>query len=102
MVVEDQSGTLREVELLGQCKGHRHRRDGELRETAEHAKAGNTVARRETRVGRSGADQAGDLAPGTKGRSGFIWYSPRDCRTSGNETPAALTSITTPSPGVIT
>src|SRR3954467_2212577 len=38
--------------------------------------------------------------PGTNGRSGWIWYSPRVCSTSGNETPAAWTSITTPLPGV--
>src|SRR5215210_3300390 len=38
--------------------------------------------------------------PGTNGRSGLIWYSPRVCSTSGNDTPAACTSITTPLPGV--
>src|SRR5699024_10943589 len=38
-------------------------------------------------------------APGTNGRSGFIWYSPRVCSTSGKATPAARTSISTwPSP----
>ena len=40
-------------------------------------------------------------APGTNGSGGLNWYRPRDCRTSGNETAAALTSITTPSPGVM-
>ena len=39
--------------------------------------------------------------PGTNGSSGFIWYSPRVCSTSGNETPAAWTSTRTPLPGVI-
>ena len=38
--------------------------------------------------------------PGTKGRSGLYWYSPRVCSTSGNATPAACTSISTPAPGV--
>src|SRR5947209_10754808 len=38
--------------------------------------------------------------PGTNGSSGLNWYSPRVCRTSGNETPAACTSTTTPRPGV--
>src|SRR3954452_10228727 len=36
--------------------------------------------------------------PGTNGRSGLSWYCPRDCSTSGKETPAARTSILTPSP----
>src|SRR6476619_7075113 len=39
--------------------------------------------------------------PGTKGSGGLTWYSPRDCSTSGKATPAARTSTTTPSPGVI-
>ncbi len=39
--------------------------------------------------------------PGTNGRSGLNWYSPRVCSTSGNDTPAACTSTTTPLPGVI-
>ena len=39
--------------------------------------------------------------PGTKGRSGLIWYSPRVCSSSGKETPAACTSTTTPRPGVM-
>src|SRR5829696_4328734 len=38
--------------------------------------------------------------PGTNGSGGFIWYSPRVWRTSGNATPAARTSISTPLPGV--
>src|SRR4051812_24977586 len=38
--------------------------------------------------------------PGTNGSGGFIWYSPRVWSTSGNETPAACTSTSTPSPGV--
>src|SRR3954452_11720008 len=38
--------------------------------------------------------------PGTNGKSGLIWYSPRVCSTSGNETPAECTSTTTPLPGV--
>src|SRR6266404_5371414 len=38
--------------------------------------------------------------PGTNGSGGFIWYCPRVCSTSGKETPAACTSITTPAPGV--
>ena len=38
--------------------------------------------------------------PGTNGSGGLSWYSPRDCSTSGKETPAACTSITTPRPGV--
>src|SRR4051812_35060258 len=38
--------------------------------------------------------------PGTNGRSGLIWYSPRVCSTSGNDTPAAWTSTMTPAPGV--
>src|SRR5215207_5379722 len=38
--------------------------------------------------------------PGTNGSGGFIWYSPRVWRTSGNATPAACTSISTPLPGV--
>ena len=37
-------------------------------------------------------------APGMKGSSGLSWYSPRLCRTSGNDTPAASTSIITTSP----
>src|SRR3954454_7477435 len=36
--------------------------------------------------------------PGTNGRSGLSWYWPRDCSTSGKDTPAARTSILTPSP----
>ena len=32
--------------------------------------------------------------PGTNGSGGLIWYSPRVCSTSGNETPAAWTSTT--------
>ena len=38
--------------------------------------------------------------PGTNGRSGLYWYSPRVCSTSGKATPAACTSISTPAPGV--
>ncbi len=38
--------------------------------------------------------------PGTNGSGGLIWYSPRVCSSSGNETPAACTSTTTPLPGV--
>src|SRR4051794_21082409 len=38
--------------------------------------------------------------PGTNGRSGLYWYSPRVWSTSGKATPAACTSITTPEPGV--
>src|SRR3954469_12319954 len=38
--------------------------------------------------------------PGTNGRSGLIWYCPRVCSTSGKDTPAACTSISTPLPGV--
>src|SRR4051794_31972562 len=38
--------------------------------------------------------------PGTNGSGGLIWYSPRVCSTSGNDTPAACTSIRTPLPGV--
>ena len=38
--------------------------------------------------------------PGTNGSGGLSWYSPRVCSTSGNDTPAAWTSITTPLPGV--
>src|SRR4051812_43664478 len=38
--------------------------------------------------------------PGTNGSSGLNWYSPRVCSTSGNDTPAACTSTTTPLPGV--
>src|SRR3954454_19545422 len=36
--------------------------------------------------------------PGTNGSSGLIWYIPRVWSTSGNDTPAARTSILTPSP----
>ena len=39
--------------------------------------------------------------PGTNGSGGLTWYSPRVWSTSGKATPAALTSTTTPSPGVI-
>ena len=39
--------------------------------------------------------------PGTNGSGGLTWYSPRVCSTSGKATPAARTSTTTPSPGVI-
>src|SRR5262245_46062946 len=39
--------------------------------------------------------------PGTNGRSGLTWYSPRVWSTSGNETPAACTSTTTPPSGAI-
>ena len=38
--------------------------------------------------------------PGTNGSGGLIWYSPRVCSTSGNDTPAASTSTSTPLPGV--
>src|SRR3954447_21160957 len=38
--------------------------------------------------------------PGTKGRGGLSWYSPRVCSSSGKETPAASTSTSTPLPGV--
>src|SRR3954470_1617467 len=38
--------------------------------------------------------------PGTNGSSGLNWYSPRVCSTSGNDTPAACTSTSTPLPGV--
>ena len=39
--------------------------------------------------------------PSRKGRSGFIWYSPRDSSRSGKTTPAASTSMSTwPSPTV--
>ncbi len=38
--------------------------------------------------------------PGTNGSGGLTWYSPRVCSSSGNETPAACTSTTTPRPGV--
>ena len=37
--------------------------------------------------------------PGTNGSVGLTWYSPRVCSTSGNETPAACTSTTTPLAG---
>src|SRR4051794_14450825 len=38
--------------------------------------------------------------PGTNGSGGLSWYSPRVWSTSGNDTPAACTSTSTPSPGV--
>src|SRR4051812_43255998 len=38
--------------------------------------------------------------PGTNGSSGLNWYWPRVCSSSGNETPALSTSMTTPEPGV--
>src|SRR4051794_8077746 len=38
-------------------------------------------------------------APGTNGSGGLNWYSPRLWSTSGNDTPAALTSTTTPPSG---
>src|SRR3954447_13086372 len=38
--------------------------------------------------------------PGTNGRSGLSWYSPRVWSTSGNDKPAAWTSTRTPAPGV--
>ena len=37
-------------------------------------------------------------APGMNGSSGLSWYSPRLCSTSGNDTPAASTSMSTTSP----
>jgi hypothetical protein len=38
--------------------------------------------------------------PGTNGSGGLTWYCPRVCSSSGNDTPAACTSTTTPLPGV--
>src|SRR3954452_3579295 len=38
-------------------------------------------------------------APGTNGSGGLNWYSPRLWSTSGNDTPAASTSTTTPPSG---
>src|SRR3954469_3954866 len=49
----------------------------------------------------SGADRTvpATSLPGTNGSGGFTWYSPRLWSTSGNETPAASTSTTTPPSG---
>ena len=38
--------------------------------------------------------------PGVNGTSGLTWYCPRVWSTSGNDTPAARTSTSTPWPGV--
>jgi hypothetical protein len=38
--------------------------------------------------------------PGTNGSGGLSWYWPRVCSSSGNDTPAACTSTSTPAPGV--
>ena len=59
---------------------------------------GDAVARLERRARGALDDARRPRCPGTNGSSGLIWYAPRVCSTSGKETPAARTSITTPSP----
>ena len=101
MVVEDQAGALRVVELLGQREGEEVGRHRDLGERAEHAGA---PPRGRPRRGPSppGALRTvpATSLPGTNGSGGLIWYSPRVWSTSGNDTPAACTSISTPLPGV--
>ena len=97
VVVEDQARALREVELVRQLEGEERGRDRRSRRTRR--------ARRTRRRGRPAAGRApaGALRttpptslPGTNGSGGLNWYSPRVCSTSGNDTPAACTSTTTP------
>ena len=64
MVVEDQRGALREVELRRELEGHRRRRDGDLGEAPEPAERGDTVAFCKARARGRFADGAGDLAAG--------------------------------------
>ena len=95
VVVQDQRGALGEVELVGQRERQEVGRHGDLGEAAEHA------ARRRRGRPRSTPSPSGALRttpatslPGTNGSGGLIWYSPRVWSTSGNDTPAAWTSIT--------
>ena len=62
VVVEDQPGALREVQLVREREGQPRRRDGHLGEAAEHAERGDAVARREPRAVRRTAHDAGHLA----------------------------------------
>ena len=104
MVVEDQAGALREVERVGQGEGEERGRHRRLGEAARHAERGHALT---GDVSPSSAacplvsrTTPATSPPGTNGSGGLYWYSPRVCSTSGKETPAACTSITTPSPGV--
>ncbi len=86
MVVEDQAGGLGEVERVGDGGDHVRGRDGSLGEAAEEAERGDAVS------GLSGDPSGAETTvpptslPGTKGRSGLNWYSPRVWSTSGNDT----------------
>ena len=93
VVVEDERRALGEVELVGELEGHVLGRHDDLGEPSEHAEGGHPVARPPT-AAPSGAERTvpPTSLPGTNGRSGLNWYSPRVCSTSGNETPAAFTS----------
>ena len=101
VVVEDQPRALREVERVGQREGEARRRHGHLGEAAEHAERGDAVARREPRAP-SGALRTipATSLPGTNGSGGLSWYSPRVCRTSGNDDAGGVHVDETPSPGV--
>ena len=97
MVVEDQRGALREVERVGQREGEE--RAGATATSAKPPSMQNAA----TRSPGASAAPAGALRttpptslPGTNGSGGLNWYSPRVCSTSGNETPAAWTSTSTP------
>ena len=100
VVVEDQRRALAHVEGVGQREREEVGRDGDLGEAAEHRERGDPLARR-SRPEPSGAERTvpATSLPGTNGRSGLNWYSPRVCSTSGKETPAASTSTSTPDPG---
>ena len=98
MVVEHQPRALREVELVGEREGEEGRRDGGLGEAAEQQNATTRSPGLSAAAGRRVRTVPATSAPGTNGRSGLSWYWPRVCSTSGNDTPAALTSISTTSP----
>ena len=101
VVVEDKPGALSGVEVLGEGEGEvlgRHRRLGEAAKHAERATRSPFSNREPSLVSRT---VPATSAPGTNGRSGLTWYSPRVCSTSGRDTPAASTSTTTPWSGVM-
>ena len=88
VVVEDQPGALREVELRpASLKVKCARRERDLGEPAEHAGTPPPGRPPRSRVRRALARRPPPRCPGTNGSSGLSWYAPRVCSTSGKETP---------------
>ena len=95
VVVEDERRALGEVQLVGQLEDEVVGRDGRPppRRRACRTRRRDRRPDRRRPPGALRTTPATSL-PGTNGSGGLIWYSPRVCSSSGNETPAACTSTT--------